>query len=528
MAKNNFQAKEVATGNYAGNVGDIGQGLASTGAAQQAQGFQNLGESYGAQKNFAQMLQSAAAGTGGPTLAEQQLKDATARNNANAAGFAAGAKGLSPALAARQALLAQAGNNQQAAGQAVQTREQEQLNARAQLGNALAGQAGTAGGMASAGLGAAGTGGALANTSNANLISSRQGANQINADVAKQNASSINNAFGSVLNAAGGAAGMFLAEGGEVPEDSDEEVDNEEDDMAPDEDDFPMMAKGGTVGLERSAPQPHRSFAAQVAHHLSREYFAEGGMAEQPAASDHVPTDKEVREEGDLNEKRRLEMKRQAAVDAGYKDPTDKSTERRMAGGGEVTKEWGLDVSKSPKERIDEEDATQAEANLEKAAHQPKEKHGLDVSGKVPHPYVKKMADGGQAAPMPAFTPSSDDMGGASLLAGGASFGKGLGKLLKPKPNVTAADQAPALGDMMGGAQYTAEGGDIAGKVPGKAAVDGNSLKNDKVHAMLSPGEVVLPRTISHDPPKAKRFVEHLMKNGGSGHKALKDIKKRK
>lgn len=48
----------------------------------------------------------------------------------------------------------------------------------------------------------------------------------------------------------------------------------------------------------------------------------------------------------------------------------------------------------------------------------------------------------------------------------------------------------------------------IGGKVPGRAKVPGNSPKNDTINARLSPGEVVIPRNIVHDPDAVKKFVE--------------------
>lgn len=45
------------------------------------------------------------------------------------------------------------------------------------------------------------------------------------------------------------------------------------------------------------------------------------------------------------------------------------------------------------------------------------------------------------------------------------------------------------------------------GKVPGKAAVKGDSYKNDKVPAVLSPGEIVVPRSKAKDPEKAAKFA---------------------
>lgn len=52
------------------------------------------------------------------------------------------------------------------------------------------------------------------------------------------------------------------------------------------------------------------------------------------------------------------------------------------------------------------------------------------------------------------------------------------------------------------------------GHVPGKATVKGDSLKNDTVPAMLSPGEVVIPRSVmsSQDPASgAAKFVEAVL-----------------
>lgn len=46
------------------------------------------------------------------------------------------------------------------------------------------------------------------------------------------------------------------------------------------------------------------------------------------------------------------------------------------------------------------------------------------------------------------------------------------------------------------------------GQVPGKAKVQGDSPKNDVVNAKLSPGEIVIPRSIAHDPKKAAKFIE--------------------
>lgn len=58
------------------------------------------------------------------------------------------------------------------------------------------------------------------------------------------------------------------------------------------------------------------------------------------------------------------------------------------------------------------------------------------------------------------------------------------------------------------------------GSVPGQAKVSGktNSYKNDTVPAMLSPGEIVLPRSVTQDDEaadKAKKFVASILAKGG-------------
>lgn len=61
------------------------------------------------------------------------------------------------------------------------------------------------------------------------------------------------------------------------------------------------------------------------------------------------------------------------------------------------------------------------------------------------------------------------------------------------------------------------------GKVPGKPLVNKNSPKNDVVPAMVSPGEDVLPLSVTQSPnapQKAKEFVQHLMEQERGGKSA--------
>lgn len=61
-------------------------------------------------------------------------------------------------------------------------------------------------------------------------------------------------------------------------------------------------------------------------------------------------------------------------------------------------------------------------------------------------------------------------------------------------------------------------GASDGGKVPGKPQMGGNDPKNDTVPAMLSPGEIVIPKSITESanaPDKAKLFVEAVLKKHG-------------
>lgn len=48
------------------------------------------------------------------------------------------------------------------------------------------------------------------------------------------------------------------------------------------------------------------------------------------------------------------------------------------------------------------------------------------------------------------------------------------------------------------------------GRIDGHASVEGDDYRNDTVPAMLSPGEIVIPRTAARDKTKAKQFLDAL------------------
>lgn len=69
------------------------------------------------------------------------------------------------------------------------------------------------------------------------------------------------------------------------------------------------------------------------------------------------------------------------------------------------------------------------------------------------------------------------------------------------------------------------------GPVPGRAAVQGDSARNDTVPALLSPGEEVLPRSVTqaqNAPARAAEFVRHLQKKkeAQTGYSKVAESKK--
>jgi len=153
--------------------------------------------------------------------------------------------------------------------------------------------------------------------------------------------------------------------------------------------------------------------------------------------------------------------------------------------------------------------------------------HLLAKGGEV----TKKMADGGFPG-----DPTNGEMGGPRSRVAQAMFqsgqsmgsfgGKAMGSMMpsmssSSTPITDANFSMPQMGSQFGGTMPAlAKGGKVPligekyamkmKPVPGKASVKGDSLKNDKVKALLSPGEIVIPRSIAQSedaPRRAAMFV---------------------
>jgi hypothetical protein len=110
------------------------------------------------------------------------------------------------------------------------------------------------------------------------------------------------------------------------------------------------------------------------------------------------------------------------------------------------------------------------------------------------------------AAPMVLFSPPTQKPGAGPAHTDVTQF-KGANQAGMDLPASAPAAAAPAMMSSAPLVMFAASGG----KVPGKALVQGDSAKNDFVPAMLSPDELVIPRSHTHSPEAAKAFIDHVM-----------------
>lgn len=106
----------------------------------------------------------------------------------------------------------------------------------------------------------------------------------------------------------------------------------------------------------------------------------------------------------------------------------------------------------------------------------------------------------------------SMNSGDASAAAAGAAARQGVSELnstLANKANESIAKDTVGLGGML--SSLMSKGG----SVPGKAKVGGDARANDTVPTMLSPGEIVIPRSHASSPEDAAAFVRALQASGG-------------
>lgn len=105
-------------------------------------------------------------------------------------------------------------------------------------------------------------------------------------------------------------------------------------------------------------------------------------------------------------------------------------------------------------------------------------------------------------------------MGGLANQAQGITQGA-LANVNQANAGVAAANQqanSNIMGGLLGGVGSLLARKYDGGKIDGSAPVPGDHPANDTVPAMLSPGEIVVPRSAASNPKLAKEFIDQVMK----------------
>lgn len=494
-------------------------------------------------------LSQQAAGQG-PNPAQQQFQQNINQAVQQQAGGVASMRGTNPALAARMAAQGGAGMMQGAAGQAATLQAQQQLSAQSLAGQlmgqqgqlALGAQQGAAGIMSGQGqlqaqygsLGAGLLGGmgqqgltqqqilqaSLANQ-NAQRVAMQQNMNSVNAGVAAQNAQTSAGLIGGLLGGGGSALGMMgltggggagagagagalaagAAKGGRVVRGGVTRA--------------PKMAGGGmmdlgtfdqTMGMPWAAPtfeapgtqaapapmaaaaQPAKSPQSDLGKQMQQgmQDVADRGMGAfrsfAPSAQGYAPyvmSPQQFAEGGEAG----------APPSAPGAAPATPNISAQAAG---IARTVAESLS-----RLDPKAAAVVYADLTGLPHNftPDETRSAYHMLALHNAALLAQPNGANQPPVP--------MGPAPRRAS-----------RRPVTTPEGQDTLP-LKRAMGGATFARDG-----KVPGHAEVDGDSEQNDKVPAMLSPGEIVIPRTVAQAPDaprKAAGFVAHLVAKKNQG-----------
>lgn len=457
----------------------------------------------------------------GPNPAQAQFQQNVNQAVQQQAGGVASVRGLNPALAARLAAQGGAGMLQGAAGQAATLQAQQQIAAQ-QMAGGLLGQQGALqaqfGGMGAGLLGTMGQQGlgqqqvtqaALANL-NAQRVGMQTNINNVGAQVASQNAATNAGMLGGALQGAGGAMSLagLMSRGGRVRRMADGGAAG-----APAALDVPAAPVGPEAG--GMSPLPSPAWASPAASPLS------GAGAPIPAPS---PGPK-----SDLGKDMGMSMREAGAAGA----QAFRSFAPSGASAPYVMTPWQFGFARGGQ-------AGAPPAVVPPVAPGPRPDAG---PGQHVALIARQVAEGlARVDPRSAavvyadltgvpmtFTPEDVRkayhilaLNHAALLsrpAGGAVPG------MVPAPAVPAAPRrrvAPPETDTvplrraLGGRTFARDG-----RVPGRAEVRGDSERNDKVPAMLSPGEIVVPRSVVNSPDapaEAARFVSHLVAKQRHGY----------
>ena len=132
---------------------------------------------------------------------------------------------------------------------------------------------------------------------------------------------------------------------------------------------------------------------------------------------------------------------------------------------------------------------------------------GKAHGGYIKSPFAQRLAGGGFAM-MGTAPGQANPWADAFKFSGGAGGGGISNPLSGPDTQTMAGGPMDALSGALPSVSPAMLLASTGGKVPGKSVVQGDSPKNDIVPTMLSPDELVVPRSVSTKP----KFIEEIEK----------------
>jgi hypothetical protein len=106
----------------------------------------------------------------------------------------------------------------------------------------------------------------------------------------------------------------------------------------------------------------------------------------------------------------------------------------------------------------------------------------------------------------------AQDIGQANAQAGARQGVRETNILLKQNATKNMGNYVSGIGQGAGAATSLSDGG----RVPGHAVFGGDDPRNDVIAALLSPDEIVVPRTAANDPDKAAEFARAVAQQHGA------------
>lgn len=475
-----FQAGSTPlTGNFSQGGADESYNNALSGihSQQDLVNALNAQNGLGNQASVFNQLQGVANGTG-PNPAQAMLNQSTGQNVANQAALMASQRGVSanPGMIARQAAQQGANTQQQAAGQAATLQAQQRLGALGQLSGVanqqVANQIGGVQGLNTAVQGQENIyNQGIANQNNAN-VAMQSNQNTSNAHIAGGNQSSQSGILGSLASGAGSIFSKGFGGGGSGGSSSSGDMNS-------------TSAVGGS-GQSTANSGANYSKGGQVK-------MADGGIIQPPQYNSYLANS--------LNSNNSATSGSQALLTNASSEAAADNTGSSGGGGGlpGLGGMGGMSL----------QGGLGALGGLFGAITGPKKATATDASGQALAGSSGAPANSGSYNPQSGA--GSGQAGKPPPLPGGFAKGGKVPAMVSPGEIYLSPDKAKKV----------AEGkmSPLAGeRIPGKAKINGDSLKNDVVPKTLEEGGVVIKRSkaLGDDVArKAQEFVAAVMAHQG-------------